>query len=238
MILSSMRNVVFGYGDTPVLSGISVDIHQGEFVGITGPNGAAKTTLLKLLLGLLKPWRGSVHIHTEALEGERLSIGYVPQNVASFNSGFPSRVLELVRSGCYSRLGLFKRLAAEQHEIVEQSLKQVGMWEYRHRKVGELSGGQKQRICIARALAGQPNVLVLDEPTAGMDQQGRLGFYQLMRHYVTSHGMTVIMVTHELQESGKYLDRIISLEQRESEGWQCLTTNSCSVRFGPELCLE
>src|SRR5690606_35356098 len=112
------------------------------------------------------------------------------------------------------------------------------MWEYRHRKVGELSGGQKQRICIARALAGQPNVLVLDEPTAGMDQQGRLGFYQLMRHYVTSHGMTVIMVTHELQESGKYLDRIISLEQRESEGWQCLTTNSCSVRFGPELCLE
>lgn len=238
MILSSMRNVVFGYGDTPVLSGISVDIHQGEFIGITGPNGAAKTTLLKLLLGLLKPWSGSVHIHTEALEGERLSIGYVPQNVASFNSGFPSRVLELVRSGCYSRLGLFKRLAVEQHEIVEQSLKQVGMWEYRHRKVGELSGGQKQRICIARALAGQPNVLVLDEPTAGMDQQGRLGFYQLMRHYVTSHGMTVIMVTHELQESGKYLDRIISLEQRESEGWQCLTTSSCSVRFGPEQCLE
>ncbi|GAA0133460.1 zinc ABC transporter ATP-binding protein ZnuC [Paenibacillus sp. YSY-4.3] len=238
MILSSMRNVVFGYGDTPVLSGISVDIHKGEFVGITGPNGAAKTTLLKLLLGLLEPWSGSVHIYTEALEGERLNIGYVPQNVASFNSGFPSRVLELVRSGCYSRLGLFKRFTGEQHKIVEQSLKQVGMWEYRHRKVGELSGGQKQRICIARALAGQPNVLVLDEPTAGMDQQGRLGFYQLMRHYVTTHGMTVIMVTHELQESGKYLDRIISLEQRESEGWQCLTTSSCSVHFGPELCLE
>ncbi|WP_055109071.1 metal ABC transporter ATP-binding protein [Paenibacillus ihumii] len=238
MILSSMRNVVFGYGETPVLSGISVDIHQGEFVGITGPNGAAKTTLLKLLLGLLKPWSGSVHIHTETLKGERLSIGYVPQNVAAFNSGFPSRVLELVRSGCYSRLGLFKRFTAEQHRIVEQSLKQVGMWEYRHRKVGELSGGQKQRICIARALAGQPNVLVLDEPTAGMDQQGRMGFYQLMRHYAASHGMTVIMVTHELHESGQYLDRIISLEQRESEGWQCLSTSSCSVRFGPEPCLE
>ncbi|MNJ29301.1 High-affinity zinc uptake system ATP-binding protein ZnuC [compost metagenome] len=238
MILSSMRNVVFGYGDTPVLSGISLDIYKGEFVGITGPNGAAKTTMLKLLLGLLKPWSGTVRIYAEALEGQSLNIGYVPQNVASFNSGFPSRVLELVRSGCYSRLGLFKRFTAEQHDIVEQSLKRVGMWEYRQSKVGELSGGQKQRICIARALAGQPNVLILDEPTAGMDQQARMGFYQLMRHYVSEHGMTVIMVTHGLEESGQYLDRIISLEQQESEGWQCLSTNSCSVRFGPELSLE
>lgn len=235
MILSSMENVVFGYGDKPVIDGVSLEIHAGEFVGITGPNGAAKTTLLKLLLGLLKPWSGSVRINEEVLVDGRLNVGYVPQQVAAFNSGFPSRVLELVKSGCYPRLGLFRRFGAEERQIVERSLKQVGMWEHRDRKIGELSGGQKQRICIARALAGQPRVLVLDEPTTGMDQQSRQGFYQLLRHLTDQHGLTVIMVTHGPEEAETYLDRIISLEQQESEEWQCLTTRSCSVRFGPAL---
>lgn len=235
MILSSMENVVFGYGDKPVIDGVSLEIHAGEFVGITGPNGAAKTTLLKLLLGLLKPWSGSVRINEEVLVDGRLNVGYVPQQVAAFNSGFPSRVLELVKSGCYPRLGLFRRFGAEERQIVERSLKQVGMWEHRDRKIGELSGGQKQRICIARALAGQPRVLVLDEPTTGMDRQSRQGFYQLLRHMTDQHGLTVIMVTHGPEEAETYLDRIISLEQQESEEWQCLTTRSCSVRFGPAL---
>lgn len=235
MILSSMENVVFGYGDKPVIDGVSLEIHAGEFVGITGPNGAAKTTLLKLLLGLLKPWSGSVRINEEVLVDGRLNVGYVPQQVAAFNSGFPSRVLELVKSGCYPRLGLFRRFGAEERQIVERSLKQVGMWEHRDRKIGELSGGQKQRICIARALVGQPRVLVLDEPTTGMDRQSRQGFYQLLRHMTDQHGLTVIMVTHGPEEAETYLDRIISLEQQESEEWQCLTTRSCSVRFGPAL---
>ncbi|MEC2346404.1 MULTISPECIES: metal ABC transporter ATP-binding protein [Paenibacillus] len=235
MILSSMENVVFGYGDKPVIDGVSLEIHAGEFVGITGPNGAAKTTLLKLLLGLLKPWSGSVRINEEVLVDGRLNVGYVPQQVAAFNSGFPSRVLELVKSGSYPRLGLFRRFGAEERQIVERSLKQVGMWEHRDRKIGELSGGQKQRICIARALVGQPRVLVLDEPTTGMDRQSRQGFYQLLRHMTDQHGLTVIMVTHGPEEAETYLDRIISLEQQESEEWQCLTTRSCSVRFGPAL---
>lgn len=235
MILSSLENVVFGYSDKPVIDGVSLEIHAGEFVGITGPNGAAKTTLLKLLLGLLKPWSGSVRINEEVLVDGRLDVGYVPQQVAAFNSGFPSRVLELVKSGSYPRLGLFRRFGAEERQIVERSLKQVGMWEHRDRKIGELSGGQKQRICIARALAGQPRVLVLDEPTTGMDRQSRQGFYQLLRHMTDQHGLTVIMVTHGPEEAETYLDRIISLEQQESEEWQCLTTRSCSVRFGPAL---
>lgn len=233
MILSTMENVVFGYGNKPVIDGVSLEIDVGEFVGITGPNGAAKTTLLKLLLGLLKPWSGSVRINEEALVDGRLNVGYVPQQVAAFNSGFASRVLELVKSGCYPRLGLFRRFGAEERQLVERSLKQVGMWEHRHRKMGELSGGQKQRICIARALAGQPRVLVLDEPTTGMDRQSRQGFYRLLRHMADRHGLTVIMVTHGPEEAEAYLDRVISLEQQESEEWQCLTTRSCSVRFGP-----
>jgi zinc transport system ATP-binding protein len=234
MILSSMRNVVFGYGNEPVIDGISLDIHAGQFIGITGPNGAAKTTLLKLLLGLLRPWSGTVSLNKEIAEGGRLVIGYVPQQVSSFNAGFPSKVIELVRSGCYPRLGLFRRFTPEQVEIVERSLKQVDMWEFQDRRIGELSGGQKQRICIARALAQQPQVLVLDEPATGMDLESRTGFYKLMRHYVSRHGRTVIMVTHGLDETSSYLDTMISLERKEKEGWKCLVTNSCSAHFGPE----
>lgn len=233
MILSSMRDVVFGYGEDPVIDRLSLDIEAGQFIGITGPNGAAKTTLLKLMLGLLRPWSGTVTLNKELAAEGRLEIGYVPQQVASFNAGFPSKVIELVRSGCYGRLGLFRRFPQEQEALVERCLRQVDMWEYRNRRIGELSGGQKQRICIARALAQQPQVLVLDEPATGMDQESRTGFYGLMRHYVKAHGRTVIMVTHGLEETSPYLDSIISLERKEKEGWTCLVTNSCSAHFGP-----
>lgn len=234
MILSSMRDVVFGYGNEPVIDRLSLDIEAGQFIGITGPNGAAKTTLLKLMLGLLKPWSGTVSLNKELAGGGGLVIGYVPQQVASFNAGFPSKVIELVRSGRYSRLGLFRRFTKEQEALVESSLRQVDMWEYRNRRIGELSGGQKQRICIARALAQRPQVLVLDEPATGMDTASRSGFYKLMRHYVSQHGRTVIMVTHGLEETRSYLDTVISLERQEQEGWTCLVTNSCSVHFGQE----
>lgn len=232
MILSSMRDVVFGYGKEPVIDQLSLDIHVGEFVGITGPNGSAKTTMLKLLLGLLQPWSGTVHMNIQNNRGNKLEIGYVPQQVASFNSGFPSTVIELVRSGCYRKLGLFRKFSPDQEVVVERSLREVGMWEYRNTRVGALSGGQKQRICIARALAGQPQVLVLDEPTTGMDCRSREGFYDLMRHYADVHGLTIIMVTHGLEEMGNRLDRTITLERQESEEWQCLSTNSCSEPFG------
>lgn len=234
MILSSMRDVVFGYGNEPVISGLSLDIEAGQFIGITGPNGAAKTTLLKLMLGLLKPWSGTVSLNREITGEGRPLIGYVPQQVASFNAGFPSKVIELVRSGCYAGLGLFGRFTKQQEALVERSLRQVEMWEFRNSRIGELSGGQKQRICIARALAQQPQVLVLDEPVTGMDAASRSGFYQLMRHDVSSHGRTVIMVTHNLGETSSYLDTVISLERKEQEGWTCLVTNSCSAHFGQE----
>lgn len=228
-----MRHVVFGYGEQPCIDNMSLDIMRGEFVGITGPNGAAKTTALKLMLGLLKPWSGEVRIDAKTEEGRKLEIGYVPQQVASFNSGFPSKVIELVRSGCYSRLGWFKRFDEAQETLVENALKQVGMWEFRNRRIGELSGGQKQRICIARALSGQPDVLILDEPTTGMDQASRVGFYELMKHQSSVHGRTVIMVTHGVEEVRNHLDRMIYLEQQERGGWKCFTTNSCSGHFGP-----
>lgn len=231
VILSSMREVVFGYGNEPVIENLSLDIHAGQFVGVAGTNGAAKSTLLKLMLGLIKPWSGSVRINRFMEDGSKMAVAYVPQHVSSFNAGFPSKVSELVRSGCYSRLGLFGRFKNEQQQIVERSLKQVGMWEFRDRKVGELSGGQKQRVCIARALAQEPQVLVLDEPTTGMDAASRIELYEFLRAGVTQQGHTVIMVTHGLEEAAPYLDMLIQLERKE-EGWRCSATNLCSAPFG------
>lgn len=234
MILYSLKDVTFGYGNEPVIERLTLDLHAGQLIGITGPNGAAKSTLLKLILGLVKPWSGTVkHCSSPEIKGG-VNVSYVPQQVSSFNNGFPSKVIELVRSGCYSRLGLFRRFTKEQEQLVERSLKQVGMWEYRNRKIGELSGGQKQRICIARALAQDPEILILDEPASGMDQGSRLGLYELLRHYVDNHGKTVLMVTHGLEETGVFLDTLVTLERKESEGWRCLVTNSCSERFGRE----
>lgn len=233
MKLASMNGVLFGYSDTPCLEDVNVSIESGEFIAITGPNGASKTTMLKLLLGLLKPWQGKVEWTGAATGGGKPRIGYVPQQVAAFNSGFPSKVLEFVRSGRYASGSWFRRLTKQDHELTELALRQVGMWELRHRRIGELSGGQKQRICIARALAGQPDVLVLDEPATGMDADSRAGFYRLMDHCVKEQGMTVLMVTHDLEEVRPYLNRMIQLERKEHGGWKCCTTTSCSGHFVP-----
>lgn len=212
MILCSLRDIVFGYENEPVIRNVSADIHAGEFIAVSGPNGAAKTTLLKLMLGFLKPWSGTVRFSAEL---GRSRVAYVPQQASSFNAGFPSKVIELVRSGCYPEIGLFRRFRREQHELVEEALKAVGLWELRNRKIGELSGGQKQKACIARAIVQQPDLLVLDEPVTGMDAASRTRFYEWMRQQVKEEGRTVIMVTHGLDEAQDYLDRVIYLEGKE-----------------------
>ncbi len=233
MTLVALDNIVFGYTDVPTLNGISLEISSGEFVGIVGPNGASKSTLLKLILGLLKPWEGSVTMSKKNHAGKRLTIGYVPQQVASFNVGFPSTVLELVKSGRYGKGRWLKRLTTKDDQIVENALHMVGMWEFRNRKIGELSGGQKQKIVIARTLASEPDLLVLDEPTTGMDFESRKGFYEFMSHQVNQHHRTVVMVTHEQEEVQRYFDKMIMLEEGEHGGWKCLTLNSCDGHFGP-----
>lgn len=233
MLLASMKNVVFGYGDTPCLEDVDIEIHSGEFVAVTGPNGSSKTTLLKLSLGLLQPWSGVLARASKREDGKKLVVGYVPQQIAAFNSGFPSKVLEFVRSGTYTKGSWFRSVNREDHELTEQALKQVGMWELRDRRIGELSGGQKQRICIARALAQQPDLLVLDEPSNGMDMGSRSSLYALLGGLVKDRNITVLMVTHGLSEASPYLDRIIELERKEAGGWKCCTTTSCKGHFSP-----
>lgn len=233
MLIASLHDVEFGYRDVPCIQQANLEIQSGEFVAITGPNGAAKSTLLKLMMGLLKPWQGKVFLSRFNEKGEQLSVGYVSQQLSGFNTGFPSTVYEFVRSGCFKTGSWFRRLDPTDDRVTEEAIKQVGLWELRKRRIGELSGGQKQRLCLARAIVQNPDMLVLDEPTTGMDTSSRLGFYALMVDQIKNYGRTVVMVSHHLTEAAPHLDRIIELQRKEDGGWKCCTTTSCSGHFVP-----
>ena len=221
-----VKEMSFSYEDEPVLSGIHFTVAPGEFVMLTGENGAAKTTLLRNILGLLHPTTGEVHIAEKNAKGKELKVGYVPQQVASFNIGFPSTVLELVESGRYPQNRWFKRLDEKDKEHVKRALESVGMWEMRHKKIGELSGGQKQRISLARTFAMDPDLFVLDEPTTGMDSSSREKFYELLKHNTTVHNKAILMVTHDHLELRPYVDKHIELLRKENSPWRCFSMDS------------
>ena len=222
-----VKDLSFYYHEEPVLENISFTVDPGEFVMLTGENGAAKSTLLRNILGLLTPNKGTASISLVNERNEKLAIGYIPQQVASFNAGFPSTVLELVRSGRYQRGKWFKKLDEEDKEHVERALKSVGMWDMRHKKIGELSGGQKQRISLARIFATDPDLFVLDEPTTGMDLESRQEFYELLKHNSKVHGKGILMVTHDHEDIKQYADRHIQLVRKEDSPWRCFSMDSC-----------
>lgn len=221
-----VENLSFYYDEEPVLENVSYQVDPGEFVILTGENGAAKSTLIKATLGLLKPSSGQVTIAKENSEGKKLSMGYIPQQVASFNAGFPSTVLELVSSGRYPQGKWFKKLTPRDHAHVKKALESVGMWNTRHKRVGELSGGQKQRISLARIFAKDPDLFILDEPTTGMDERSRNNFYELLQHSAHEHGKSILMITHDHDDIKQYVDRQIRLVRKEDSQWRCFHMNS------------
>lgn len=198
--LIELRDINFRYEQRIVLENIDFKVNEGEFWALIGPNGSGKSTLINIILGLLKPDRGTVKLFEQDIEQfhHRELIGYVSQKSNSFNSGFPATVLEVVRSGLTRKKGLFKRFTKIDDEKAMQALKVVQMEQFSEKNIGELSGGQQQRIFIARALAGEPKLLVMDEPTVGIDQQNVASFYTMLNRLNREHGIAILLVTHEV----------------------------------------
>jgi manganese/zinc/iron transport system ATP- binding protein len=195
-------HVTLGYSRRVVLRDIDLDVPAGDFLGIVGPNGAGKTTLLKALLGTLRPLHGSVRIPKH-----RVVFGYVPQREA-VDETFPLTVHEMILMGRFARIGLFRRPRSDDHARAVESAKHVGIAHLLERRYRTLSGGQKQRTLIARALAAEPTILVLDEPTNGMDLPAEHAMMELVRRLHVEDGLTVVMVSHLLNVVASYVARL------------------------------
>ncbi|EUJ33371.1 metal (zinc) transport protein [Listeria floridensis FSL S10-1187] len=211
-----ISDLSFHYDREEVLQHIYLSIQKGSFTGLIGPNGSGKSTLLKLILGLLKVQKGEIALFGETQTDlkEREKIGFVSQKSNSFNSAFPATVKEVVASGLTKKKGLFHMLGKADHEAVETALEKVAMVDFIGRNIGELSGGQQQRVFIARSLVSNPELLILDEPTVGVDAKNVQAFYELLQKLNQQSGMTLLLVTHDLLAVSHYLDHVISLNKR------------------------
>lgn len=206
-----LRNINVSYDDITVLEDITLSIYQHDFLGIIGPNGGGKSTLLKVILGLIKPRSGSVSIFGEPPDHIRRRIGYVSQH-PDFDRDFPASVGDVVIMGRYGKTGLFHRYTAEDKAAAEKALLRVGMQNYGNNQIGRLSGGQQQRVFIARALVSEPELLLLDEPTASIDSSMQTEFYELLEELKKS--LTIIMVSHDIGAVSVYVNKIACLNRQ------------------------
>jgi zinc transport system ATP-binding protein len=215
-----LDQATFGYGRIPVLREVSLRIDPGEFVAIVGANGSGKTTLLRLALGLIRPTHGTVRLF-----GTRLGdfddwsrVGYVPQR-ATANAAVPVSVGEVVRTGLAGRLGLLRRPSRADRERIDEVIGQMGLAALRRERITQLSGGQQQRALIARALVTKPDLLVLDEPTTGVDADARSVLRESLEHLVRSEGVAVVYITHDPEGFAGLADRV--LEMRAGKAVPC-----------------
>ena len=203
-----IRDLCFTYDGQPVLHDINLQINKRDLLGIIGPNGGGKTTLLKIMLGLLKPTKGKLKIFGKMPKEARDKIGYVPQ-VATFDRDFPITALEVTLMGKLGKRGLGSGFTKEDHEEALQALDQVGMLSYSKRQVGLLSGGQIQRVLVARALIKKPKLLLLDEPLSSLDPEAQQNFYELLNKL--KKNMAIVIVTHDITAASFYIEKIACL---------------------------
>lgn len=234
--LIKLDNVVIGYDKTGLLDPISLRVECNQFWGVLGPNGSGKTTLLKTILNLIPPVEGEISAH------KNLVLGYVPQN-EKFDPIFPISVSEIVSMGRYSRVGSGKRLAKDDNMIIERSIESVGISHLKDRTFRSLSGGEKQRTLLARAIAGEPDILVLDEPTASVDIKGEAEIMELVKTIQSESKVAVLMVSHFLNTISEYSDHLILIDKdinffKAGDKSEILNSESLDTFFGVSLNLN
>jgi zinc transport system ATP-binding protein len=206
-----VENLDFTYDGHLVLEDICLTVGERDFLGVIGPNGGGKTTLLKIILGLLPPMKGTVRVFGEAPERARKRIGYVPQQT-DLDRGFPISVMDVVLIGRLGRAPAFWRYAKEDYLAAQKAMEKLKIPDLRHRPFGTLSGGQKQRALIARALAGDPALLILDEPTVSVDGHVEQDIYDLLKQL--NEKAAILLVSHDLGFVSAYVNRVACVNKR------------------------
>lgn len=235
-----LEDVWVTYGDNVVLKSVSLEIEQRELLGLIGPNGSGKTTLIKVILGLVTPSRGKVEVFglpPGRLGPKRRLIGYVPQR-SQGDWSFPVAVSDVVMMGRYGQIGLFRRPTSADRATVRKALEAVQMQDFARRQLAQLSGGQQQRVMIARALATDPKLLLLDEPAAGVDVHGESQFYELLTTLKNERGMTIVIVTHDVAVVSSFVEKLACLNQTlysHAAPSEVLTTANIQKVYGCEV---
>ncbi|WP_294963671.1 metal ABC transporter ATP-binding protein [Sulfurimonas sp.] len=211
-----VKNLCFSAGGQDVLSDISLEIFNAEYIAIIGPNGGGKTTLIRVLLGLEKPTKGEVKIFGKRIKDfkEWYKIGYVPQRATHVDANFPGTVEDVVNMGRTSQRKLFSKLSQEDRACVLDAMKKMDVYDLKDKMIGTLSGGQRQRVMCARALASKPEILILDEPNTGVDMVSQKRFYALLRQLNKEDKITIVFITHDIGVIADDIARLFTINQK------------------------
>ncbi len=211
-----VKNLNFEVDNQKILTNISFEIYQAEYIAIIGPNGGGKTTLIRMLLGLEKPTNGEVKIYGKKLKDfkEWSKIGFVPQRASHVDTNFPATVEDIVNMGRVSKRKLFSKKPKEDIEIVKDAMIKMDVYNLKDKMVGNLSGGQRQRVMCARALASQPEILILDEPNTGVDVVSQNRFYALLRKLNQEDKITIVFITHDIGVIADDIARLFTVNEK------------------------
>ncbi len=216
MRILSVEQLGFRYNSVEVLSDISFNVDAGDYIGLVGPNGSGKTTVIKIILGLMRPEKGTVTLFgtDSSAFRDQQKIGYLPQKPTHFNPHFPATVKEIVSLGLFSKKRFPKRIKKDDEALIYEAMAMAEVLDISDALIGELSGGQQQRVLVARAVVNQPELLILDEPTTALDPEAREHFYQVLYELNRRGNVTVILVTHDIASIGKYASKLLYLDKK------------------------